>query len=113
MENVTNKKVEGLRRRRETWVKGGAEAEDGAKWYYEHQVRIIDYDIEDAVKAEAKRRVRLALKHIEKRLAEVDELRGLVNAVLYDDMLAYSERIEFVDELEKAFDFGRLVHGKR
>ena len=108
---ITNKKIEGLRRRRESWVSGGAEAEDGAKWYYEHQVKIVDYDIEDAVKDEAKRRIRLSLKRIEKKLSEVAGLRQVVDMLLDEKVLGWTGYTEFSDELEKAFDLKKLRWG--
>ena len=110
---VTNKKIGELRRNRESWIRLGADAEDGVKWWYENQVKILDYDIEDAVKAEAKRRTRLALKHIEKKLAEVKELRDQVETFLDDEFLGWTERMNFETELEKVFDLRRLRFGDK
>lgn len=108
---VTNKKIEGLRRKRERWVRGAEGQEGTVKLYYENQGRMIDYDIEDAVRVEVKRRTRKALRHIEKRLEEVKELRATVDGFLNEKVLGWSEWISFEEELEQGFDLKRLRWG--
>ena len=112
-EEITNKKIEALRRRRDRWVKDIEGKEGNVKAYYEIHAKIIEYDIEDAVKYEAKRRVRLSLKRIKKRLAEVEELRGVVDELLDDKVLGWTEYVGFKDELEKVFDLRLLRFGEK
>jgi len=110
----SNKKIEGLRRKRERWAKQLETADEDTKWYYENQIALIDYDLEDAVKSEAKRRTRLALKHIERKLSEIDALRKQVGEVLSEDVpLDWTERMNFRDELEKTIDLAPLLYGGR
>ena len=110
----TSKKIEELKHRRRIYTKNLETVEENIKWWYDLQVKIIDGDLEDAVRAEAKRQTRKALRHIEKKLAEVDELRKQVTAVLYDnEILSYSAKIEFEDELGKRFEnYSELLYGE-
>ena len=108
-----NKKTRALKAKRERYVKGEMTAPEGAKWFYENQIAIIDMDIRDAGRAEAKRLTRLNLKRIEKKLGEIEELRKQVaNVLLDDDVLGYSEMRAFREEVEDNFNLSLLVYGR-
>jgi hypothetical protein len=112
-EKYSNQKLKVLRRKRETWKKGLESADKENKWFYDLQITVKNYEIEDAVKSEAKRKTRLALKKIKKKQAEIQDLREVVNEVLFQDgVLDFSERINFQEELGKTYD-RNVIYGGR
>ena len=112
-ERYSNKKIEALRSKRKLWAERLEAVEEDLKWHYKLQVTIADYDIENAVKNEAKRQTRKALRHIEKKLTEIKDLREQVATVLFEDgVLDWTERMIFKDELDKVFDMHKVAYGE-
>ena len=111
----TSKKIEELRKKQSRYAKEAEGADHpNVKTYYQIEANLAGYDLEDAITSEAKRQARKALRHIEKKTAEIEELRKQVTAVLYDnEILSYSARIEFEDELGKRFEnYSELLYGR-
>jgi len=73
---MESKKLQGLRAKLSRYEKEVAEADhENVKAYFELQVRIVNYDIEEAELSEKKRVVRRNIKRIIKMVKDLETLR--------------------------------------
>jgi len=105
----TNKKIETLKKSLEYRKKMAEENPEIS--YYALSISVVEWDLKNAVKAEAKRKTRKAIRHIEKKMAEIKVLREEMKFVLLknDSPLQEYEQWEFSKELEKNPDFHKIL----
>ncbi len=80
-------------------------------------VKILEMELKDAqeeaAKQEAKRIIRKTLRHLKKKVSEVEALRVQAKTLLSGHgALSLGETIKFQDELRKTFDTDKLIWGE-
>ena len=112
---MKNKKIQSLREKQIRYEKEFAEAtNENIKSYYELQIRVVKYDIEDAENSLKKRNIRKNVKRIFKMLNEIEELRENTHENLKDENMDWGIRRELENELKTKYgynEFSKILYG--
>lgn len=113
-----SKGILGLRKHLARRKKDLENADPDTRWFYEHQVRQAEYDLEDALSSERKKIIRRNFKRLAKLVEQIEELRKetseMINPSGYGN--DYDDAREVQKELENKYgfhEFRRILWGER